>query len=69
MWRFAERPMRAERVVIGVLALFIVLGIALRFVALDHQIFWHDEVYSRFFAAGYQAADWKPALFTGEILD
>ena len=51
-------------------ALFAVMGfgIVMRFWGLETHVFWHDEVYTRFFAAGYQAHDWKPALFTGEVL-
>jgi len=51
------------------LGVVIALGVLLRFVGLETHVFWHDEVYTRFFASGYQAADWRPALFTGAVLD
>lgn len=44
-------------------------GVLLRFVGLEHHVFWHDEVYTTFFASGYQASDWKAVLFTGAVLD
>ncbi len=36
-----------------VLAALLVLGVCFRFMSLDRKIFWHDEVYTSFRAAGY----------------
>ncbi len=47
----------------------IALGVAFRFVGLEQHVFWHDEVYTKFFASGFRASDWKAVLFTGNVLD
>jgi uncharacterized membrane protein len=41
----------------------------LRLDQIGDKLLWHDEVYTRVFAAGYQAADWQPLLFSGEVVD
>jgi uncharacterized membrane protein len=46
----------------------LVVAVLLRFGSLTRHPIWHDEVYTRFFASGYQASDWKPVLFSGEPL-
>jgi len=46
----------------------VVLGVALRFVGLGENLVWHDEVYTRIFAAGYASDDWSEAIYSGEIL-
>ena len=38
------------------------LALGLRGAWLGAAMFWHDEVYSRFFASGLHAADWKPRI-------
>ena len=53
----------------GLLVAVVGFGVVLRFVGLEHHVFWHDEVYTTFFISGYQASDWKAVLFTGEVLD
>lgn len=45
------------------------LGLGLRLCGLEAQILWHDEIYTKFFVSGHRAAEWKAALFTGQILD
>jgi uncharacterized membrane protein len=50
------------------LTLVILAGVGLRFEGLDRKLLWHDEVYTRIFAAGYQGADWQSALYTGAPL-
>lgn len=52
-------------VAVALLLAATLIGCGLRLVALDRQVLWHDEVYTRIFAAGNAAHDWKPALFTG----
>jgi uncharacterized membrane protein len=46
-----------------------VLGVGLRFAALDAPVLWHDEVYTRIFVSGYQADDWHGTLYDGVIRD
>ncbi len=43
-------------------------GVFFRLHALDRKVFWHDEVYTTSFAAGYQSHDWQEALFNGDVL-
>ena len=50
-------------------AVVLVLGIGLRFTHLGENLIWHDEVYTRIFAAGYSSDDWSDAIYSGEILD
>ncbi len=49
-------------------ALALLLGLGLRFQGLDTKLFWHDEVYTRLFAAGVPAQEWKQILFSGQVL-
>jgi uncharacterized membrane protein len=51
------------------IAALVLLGVFFRFEGLDRKLLWHDEVYTRIFAAGYQGRDWLPALYTGEVFD
>ncbi|AFY73322.1 putative membrane protein [Synechococcus sp. PCC 7502] len=45
----------------------IALGICLRFLALDHKLYWHDEVYTSFRAAGFTSQEINRAIFTDQI--
>ncbi len=42
-------------------------GLFFRFGGLDDRLFWHDEVYTKFFAAGRSSSDWQAVLYTGEV--
>lgn len=55
----------SERTAVLAILLFAVLA---RFPGLDSKVFWHDELYTTSFVAGYQSHDWEEALFTGEVL-
>lgn len=61
---------RAKQLTVGERIIFVVviLGIFFRCWAINHQVFWHDEVYTKLHLAGYFSHTWKSALFTGEIL-
>ena len=60
------RPSRAQAATVVIL---IALGVFFRLYGLEQKVFWHDEVYTKFFAAGYQSHDWQTTLFTGQVLD
>lgn len=47
-------------------ALAALVGVALRFFALDAPLMWHDEVYTRIFVAGFNSQDWFGALYGAE---
>src|SRR5687767_7412626 len=51
------------------LAVVIGLGIFFRFAGIDDKLVWHDEVYTRIFAAGYNSKDWNETLYSGRIVD
>jgi len=64
-----ERPLRGARglrrataVLVAVAAL---VGVGARFWGLAEKPLWHDEVYTRIFAAGHASGDWIGALYTG----
>jgi uncharacterized membrane protein len=46
----------------------IVVGVALRFTNLDTKVYWHDEVYTVFRAAGYTRMEIDQALFQNRLL-
>ncbi|MCO4744303.1 MAG: glycosyltransferase family 39 protein [Proteobacteria bacterium] len=48
--------------------LVLALGVWFRVVGLEDKVLWHDEVYTRVFASGFQSEDWQQALFTAEVL-
>ncbi len=52
----------------GMLAV-IAAGVFFRFYNIDKKLLWHDEVYTKFFAAGSQSREWKKKIFTGRVLD
>ncbi len=55
-----------SRAAVCACVLAILLGVGLRFWGLGEKRVWHDEVYTRIFAAGYHSGDWRPALTTGQ---
>ncbi len=48
--------------------LVLVLGGVARFVGLGDKPIWHDEVYTRIFAAGHHSEEWIQALYVGRPL-
>jgi uncharacterized membrane protein len=48
-------------------AAVLVAGLFFRFGGLDDRLFWHDEVYTKFFAAGHSSEDWQAVAYTGEV--
>jgi uncharacterized membrane protein len=44
------------------------LGIAFRFIALDHKVWWHDEAYTSLRAAGYSSVGIGQAIFRNQSL-
>ena len=46
----------------------LLLGIFFRFGDLDSRLFWHDEVYTKFFTAGRSTTDWQAVLYSGEVV-
>jgi uncharacterized membrane protein len=56
------------RALVAALAFALLLGGGLRLYGLDDKVFWHDEVYSTLFAAGYQSHDWQEVLWTGDVV-
>ena len=46
--------------------LALIVGVGLRFFALDAPMMWHDEVYTRIFVAGFHSHDWFGALYGGD---
>ncbi|WNZ26366.1 glycosyl transferase family 39 [Leptolyngbya sp. NK1-12] len=46
----------------------IVLGVGFRLIALDHKIFWHDEVYTSMRAAGFTRQEIDNQLFQNHFL-
>ncbi len=49
------------------IAITIVLGIFFRLTHLGHQLYWHDEAYTIFRAAGYTGREINQLLFNGQI--
>jgi uncharacterized membrane protein len=47
------------------LVLAVIFGVWARFAQIGSQPIWHDEVYTRIFAAGYSGPEWGAALYTG----
>ncbi len=60
---------RPSRALAATVVFLIALGVFFRLHGLDTKVFWHDEVYTKFFAAGYQSHDWQTTLYTGQVLD
>lgn len=50
------------------IALVLAFGVLLRAGGLETKVLWHDEVYTRIFASGYQSHDWREGLYTAEVL-
>ena len=44
------------------------LGIFLRFVNIDHKVYWHDEVYTSIRISGYTGDEVGREIFTGKII-
>ena len=45
----------------------LLLGVFFRFGDLDSRLFWHDEVFTKFFAAGRSVVDWQEVAYTGDV--
>lgn len=58
-----KRPLEVLLIV-----LILTAGVGFRFYGLGVQdkLLWHDEVYTRLFAAGAQAREWRAQIYTGE---
>lgn len=52
----------------GLLIVLLVLGIGFRFIHLDRKIYWHDEVYTSFRAAGWTRGVIDQALFQNRLM-
>lgn len=51
------------------IALFLItIGIVFRFVNLNHKVYWHDEVYTTFRAAGYTRQAIDQTLFQNQVI-
>jgi uncharacterized membrane protein len=50
------------------LVALLVLGICFRFVALDHKIYWHDEMYTSMRAAGFTRSTIDEAIFQNRFV-
>ncbi|TNF26497.1 MAG: hypothetical protein EP329_21180, partial [Deltaproteobacteria bacterium] len=61
-----RRPGRFWVAAVGLAAL---IGVGARCYGLADKPIWHDEVYTRIFAAGHQSGDWIGALYTGQPVD
>ena len=48
-------------------AIIVILGIFFRLAHLGHQLYWHDEAYTLFRAAGYTGREINEHLFNGQI--
>ena len=59
-------PGRSRLLTAGVV-LVLLAGLFFRFGGLDDRLFWHDEVYTKFFAAGHSSADWQAVVYTGDV--
>ncbi|HBB34047.1 MAG TPA: hypothetical protein DDZ80_29610 [Cyanobacteria bacterium UBA8803] len=46
----------------------LVLGIVLRFVNLDHKVYWHDETYTSLVIAGYTQKEFVQQVFDGRVI-
>jgi len=62
---FASPKILKSIAILGVL----MLGLFFRFDGLGKKVFWHDEVFTKFFSSGYQSHEWEEALFTGKVVD
>jgi uncharacterized membrane protein len=51
-----------------ILIFVIIMGVIFRFVALDHKVYWFDEVYTSFRAGGWTSAAIDQALFQNQII-
>ncbi|MBW4686576.1 MAG: glycosyltransferase family 39 protein [Komarekiella atlantica HA4396-MV6] len=50
------------------IVLLLVLGVFFRFFNLDHKIYWHDEVYTSFRAAGFTGQEIGEEIFQNQII-
>jgi uncharacterized membrane protein len=55
----------SRRWTFAALMLVVAVGIGARCWGIDTKPVWHDEVYTRIFAAGHQSSEWIAALYTG----
>ena len=51
-----------------VILILLVLGIFLRFVNIDHKVYWHDEVYTSIRISGYTGDEVGKEVFTGTVI-
>ena len=61
----STRQRRGRHVGLAALGLAVLLGVGARFAQLGGHPIWHDEVYTRIFAAGYSGPEWASVLYTG----
>jgi|GEM_PF-866654 len=50
---------------LAIISVAAAVGIGARLYGLGDKPIWHDEVYTRIFAAGHQSSDWLEALYVG----
>jgi uncharacterized membrane protein len=50
------------------LVVLLLIGVAFRFVNLNHKVYWHDEVYTSMRAAGYTRGEIDQALFQNHVI-
>ncbi len=62
------KPEVPSRVWLGILAFCVLLGAGLRFVSLEHKVYWHDEAHTALRASGVIGADLIRNAFSGKIV-
>lgn len=50
------------------LIVLLILGVSLRFIAIDHKVYWHDEVYTSMRAAGFTRQEIDAELFQNRFI-
>jgi len=65
--KFSQRGW-LDRSIVIFLIMAIAVGIGFRLTSLDRKLYWHDEVYTSFRAAGYTGAEISQEIFSDRLL-
>ena len=60
---------RSSKLLLLAVVAVMAAGVFFRFYNIDKKLLWHDEVYTKFFAAGSRSSLWKAKIFTGRVMD
>ncbi len=63
-----ELHMQQNRFLVNLLVIAIAFGIFFRFYAIDHKLYWHDEVYTSMRATGFTGMEIDRTIFQNRLL-